>query len=129
MSWSIARGRRQPGEWVDPTHDDEDVASLLAATPAGAKMFVTLFFTGYAIDRASPRVAVFFDTRNDCYPADVLRAGFDLDAGRLSAVEADAALRRWGVTHALIGCESRAARGFTHWRTERRAGRFCVLVP
>lgn len=129
LSWSVARRARAPGEWVDPTHDDEDVASLLAGTPAGARMFVTLFFTGYAIERAFPRVRVFFDTRNDCYPADVLRAGFDLDAGKLSPAEAERVLRRWDVTHALIACESRAARGFAGWRVERRAGRFCVLVP
>ncbi len=127
LSWSVARGQRRPGDWVDPTHDDEDVASLLAAAPAGTRMFVTLFFTGYAVERAYPRVRVFFDTRNDCYPAEVLRAGFDLDAGKLSAAEADAVLRQWGVTHALIGCESRAARGFAGWRTVRRTGRFCSL--
>ena len=128
-SWSVARSRRSPGEWVDPTSDDEDVASLLAGTAPGARMFVTLFFTGYAIERAYPRVRVFFDTRNDCYPAEVLRAGFDLDAGRLDPAAADATLRRWGATHALIGCESRATRSFARWRVERRAGRYCVMVP
>ena len=129
LSWSVARSRRREGAWVDPSSADEDVASLLAGTPRGARIFVTLFFTGYAIERAYPSASVFFDTRNDCYPAEVLRAGFDLDAGRLSPAAADAVLRRWGVTHALIACESRAARSFARWRVERRAGSYCVLTP
>lgn len=125
-SWAVARAQRAPGGWVDPTRDDEDVASLLAAAPPGSRMFVTLFFTGYAIERAYPRVRVLFDTRNDCYPASVLREGFDLDAGRLSASEAAPMLRRLGVTHALVACGSRGARAFAAWPLDRRAGNFCL---
>ena len=128
-SWSVTRARRSAGAWIEPSSADEDVTSLLAATPAGARMFVTLFFTGFAIERAYPSVTVFFDTRNDCYPAAVLRLGFDLDAGRLSSAEAAVALRQWRVTHALIACESRAARSFARWRVARRAGQYCLLVP
>lgn len=128
LSWYVARSQRRDGDWIDPSRSDEDVASLLAGTPAGARVFVTLFFTGYAIERAWPRVSVFFDTRNDCYPAEVLRAGFDLDAGRLDPSTADEVLRRWGVTHALIACDSKAARSFARWRVERRAGNYCVLT-
>jgi len=40
----------------------------------------------------------------------------------------DEVLRRWGVTHALIACDSKAARSFARWRVERRAGNYCVLT-
>ena len=55
-------------------------------------------------------------------------AGFDLDAGRLAPAAADELLRRWGVTHALIACDSKAARSFSRWRVERRTGNYCVLT-
>ncbi len=128
-SWGVTRARRSAVGWIEPSTADEDVTSLLASTPPGARMFVTLLFSGFAIERAYPSVTVFFDTRNDCYPADVLRLGFDLDAGRLSSIAAARALREWRVTHALIACESNAARSFARWRVARRAGQYCLLVP
>ena len=123
-TWGAAWVHRPAGEWRDPTHDDEDVAALLDATPADARVFVTLFFTGFAIERG---VRVFFDTRNDCYPYDVLREGFDLDAGKLAPVEAERVLRRRGVTHALVRCDGAARTAFAGWTLGGRRGAYCLL--
>ena len=111
--WGLASRSRAAGDWVDASRQDEAARALLEAMPDGARAFVELPFTGFAVLVGAPRVSVFFDARNDCYPADVLRAALDVNDGLLAPPEALRVLRARGTTHALVRCASRAARSLS----------------
>ncbi len=108
--WIVAARSRDEGRWVDASAQDEAARALLDAMPDGARAFVELPFTGYAVLVASPRVTVFFDARNDCYPAPVLREALDLNDGLMAPSRALEVLRARGTTHALARCGSSASR-------------------
>ncbi|MFO0629573.1 MAG: hypothetical protein U0325_28615 [Polyangiales bacterium] len=122
--WAAVARARPVARWVNPTRDPADFARLHAALPADARLFATLPFAGYAVFRRGP--AVFFDPRNDCYPADVLREALDLDEGRSPPAETDRRLRARGTTHAIAWCEGRAARALGAWTPTLRAGALCL---
>jgi hypothetical protein len=116
---AVARGRTE-GAWADATLQDEAAGELLGAMPAGARVFVELPFAGYAVWWGA---SVYFDPRNDCYPADVLREALDLNDGLLPPDAALRTLRARGATHALVRCRSRAARALAGAaRVGERAG-------
>lgn len=120
--WVIA-GHRSEGAWTDITHQDEAATALLAAMPEDARVFVEFPFAGYAVWR---RRQVYFDPRNDCYPASVLREAFDINDGLTPPAVALDVLRARGTTHALVRCTSRAARALSaaHWIDAREG--LCV---
>lgn len=124
--WGAAMRARSEGDWVDASAQDEAAKALIEAMPAGARAFVELPFTGYAVLVGAPRVGLFFDARNDCYPAAVLREGLDVNDGRIAAAAALRALRARGTTHALVRCASRAARSLAG--AERIAARDGVCL-
>jgi len=105
--WGAATRGRTEGAWADATLQDEGARALLAAMPEDARVFAELPFAGYAVWR---RRAVFFDPRNDCYPAAVLREALDVNDGRAAPAEALRVLRARGTTHALVRCRSAAER-------------------
>ncbi|MEZ4392182.1 MAG: hypothetical protein R3A48_13890 [Polyangiales bacterium] len=126
-AWAFAAATRAPDRWINPSADPGDFARLFRAIPPGARAFVTLPFTGFALHLRGPRV--FFDTRNDCYPAAVLRDGLDLDEGLLEPERAAAVLRARGATHALGYCRGRVARSLRRWQVVRREGAICLWIP
>lgn len=118
--WATTVRGRAEGELADASPQDEAATALLAAMPEGARVFVELPFAGYAVWRGA---AVYFDPRNDCYPAAVLREALDVNDGVTAPTAALAALRARGATHALVRCGSRAARSLAAARpTASRAG-------
>ena len=108
--WGAAARSRTEGQWVDASAQDEAVRAMVAELPAGARVFAELPFTGYVVLLGAPRVSVYFDARNDCYPAAVLRRALDLNDGRVAPDEARRWLREAGATHAIARCRSSAAR-------------------
>ncbi len=124
--WGVAARSRAEGDWVDASRQDEAARALIEAMPEGARAFVELPFTGFAVLVGAPRVSMFFDARNDCYPADVLREALDVNDGRLAPSEALRVLRARGTTHALVRCASRAARSLSG--AERVASRDGVCL-
>jgi hypothetical protein len=109
---------------VNPTRDPRDFSRLHAALPRDARVFVTLPFAGYAVFLRGP--GVFFDPRNDCYPAAVLREALDVDEGLLPPAEAHRALRARGTTHAIAWCAGRSSRSLNGWQLLRREGALCL---
>jgi hypothetical protein len=107
--WGAAIRGRSAGDWADASAQDEAAGAALDALPGDARVFVELPFAGYAVWRGR---RVFFDPRNDCYPAAVLRLALDVSDGLVAPEEARRALRARGVTHALVRCGSRAAGAF-----------------
>jgi hypothetical protein len=121
---AVTRGRTE-GAWTDATGQDEAARSLLREMPEGARVFVELPFAGYAVWRGR---SVYFDPRNDCYPASVLREALDVNDGRMTPTEALQTLRARGTTHALVRCSARAARAFVgEPRVAEREG-LCVYA-
>lgn len=122
-AWALAARQRPEAGWVNPTPDPVDFGRLHASLPRDARVFVTLPFAGYAVFLGGPRV--FFDPRNDCYPAEVLREALDLDEGLLDPTRAAQVLRARGATHAIAWCEGRAARSLSGLGRAQRAGALC----
>jgi hypothetical protein len=129
LAWVPVAVTRSAGDWIDASHDDEAFDALLARVPDGARVFVALPFTGYAIWRGYPRVRLFFDTRNDCHPYDALREGMDLNDGILVPETASATLARRRATHAIVSCRSRARRSFEGWTLVARRASLCLFEP
>ncbi|NOY91788.1 MAG: hypothetical protein GXP55_11380 [Deltaproteobacteria bacterium] len=101
--------------WAGPQVDDSLGGSalprLLADLPEGAHLYTPFALGGRAEWLASGRgVRVFYDSRNDCYPAEVARLAFDLEDDRLTPDEALAALRAAGTTHLVLRRDSPLAR-------------------
>lgn len=124
VAWGVtARGRSEAG-WINPTSDPADFARIIRALPSDARPFVTLPFAGYALYLRGPRV--FFDARNDCYPAGVLRDALDLDEGLLAPNRATAMLNARQATHAIAWCAGRASISLQRSEILRREGRLCL---
>lgn len=122
LLWSVVARTRATERWVNPTRDPGDFSRLHAALPRDARVFVTLPFAGYAVFLRG--AGVFFDPRNDCYPAAVLRDALDLDEG--ISDDAPRVLRARGTTHAIAWCEGRASRSLRTWTQTRREGALCL---
>lgn len=122
--WAALARARPTASWVNPTRDPGDFSRLHAALPRDARVFVTLPFAGYAVFLRGP--GVFFDPRNDCYPAAVLRDALDLDEGLLAPQAAQRMLQARGTSHAIAWCEGRAARSLSAWTRARQEGALCL---
>lgn len=129
LAWVPVAVTRAPGDWIDASREDEAFDALIARVPDGARVFVALPFTGYAIWRGYPRVRVFFDTRNDCHPYDALREGLDLNDALLAPEVASVTLARHATSHAIVLCHSRARRSFEGWALVARRGALCLFAP
>jgi len=126
LALGALRGRSE-GQWLDPSRDDEDLTALVGELPPGARVFVGLPFVGWALWVGDPAMRVFWDPRNDCYPARVVRQALDLEDGRVTAVQAQAWLSETGTTHAVVLCEGPTARLLRDGTVPSRRGRLCMF--
>jgi hypothetical protein len=129
VAFVLAHQARSAGAWADPSREDEAVATMVAGLPSGARVFAALPFAGYVLAVGAPRVTVYFDSRNDCYPAGLLREALDLNDGRLAPDAARRVLEARGATHGIVRCGTRAARSFERWRLLRREAGVCLYGP
>lgn len=129
LAWAPVAVGRTESEWVDPTRDDDDVRALVEAMPRGARVWATLPYTGWVLRHRPQGARVYWDSRNDCYPAEVLRVAFDVNDGVMAPEAAAEALSRAGTTRAVAPCASRAARSLARWRVLARRGGQCVWGP
>ncbi len=125
---ALALGTRSEGQWLDPSRDDEDLTALVRALPEGARVYVGLPFAGWALWVGGPRLRVYWDPRNDCYPAEIVREALDLEDGRATAAEAQRWLAARGAGHAVVVCAGPTARLLTGWAETARRGRLCTLT-
>lgn len=125
--WVGAMGGRSEGEWLDPSRDDEDLTALVQALPPGSRVWAGLPFVGWALWVGEPGMRVFWDPRNDCYPAAVVREALDLEDGRATPERAQAWLRDRGADYALAPCAGPTARLLEGWTVVGRQGRLCAL--
>jgi hypothetical protein len=124
--WWRADRHRSWVEWIAPAIGDAEFARLAEELPPGAKVYAPFQSSGLLLWIAAPRgVRVFFDSRNDCYDADVAEAAFALERDDPSgAVEV---LDRHGTGFALVPMSHpvyRALAGDAGWSNWRRAGQW-----
>ncbi|MBI2964274.1 MAG: hypothetical protein HYY35_11010 [Deltaproteobacteria bacterium] len=128
--WALAAWSRTPEQWIAPTIGGEGVWRLAGALPEGARTYTRFDDAGLLIWRGAPRgVRVLFDSRNDCYPAEVAEAAFALE-GAGSIEIAEATLARLGAEYALVpeGHPVFAALGRSGaWSAWRREGRWTAF--
>ncbi|MBI5514687.1 MAG: hypothetical protein HY909_13005 [Deltaproteobacteria bacterium] len=125
-AWLLARGVRTEGAWTDPSGEDEAVRAMVGSLPDGARVYPALPFGGYVLYLGAPRVTVFWDSRNDCYPAGLLREALDLNDGVLAPEEARRRLEARGTLYGVVRCGTRAERSFQRWERLRREGGVCL---
>jgi hypothetical protein len=125
--WCVTARTRSESDWIEASLQDDAVRAYVHALPNGARVFVELPFTGYVIDLGAPRVSVFFDARNDCYPGAVLRTAMDINDGIASSAEAARALSAHGTTHAIVRCSSKAMRSLAQMRRASERNGVCLL--
>jgi hypothetical protein len=99
---------------------------MVSSLPDGARVFPALPFGGYVLFLGAPRVTVFWDSRNDCYPAGLLREALDLNDGVLAPEEARRRLEARGTRYGVVRCGTRAERSFRGWERLRREGGVCL---
>jgi len=99
------------GARVDDSLGGAELPALLAQLPRDAHLYTPFALGGRAEWLSSERgVRVFYDSRNDCYPADVATLAFDLEDGRVTGDDALSALRAAGTTQLLLQRDSSLAR-------------------
>lgn len=128
-TWAVAAKTRGMSAWVDPGRDDDDMKALVEGLSRDAKVWTTLPYTGWVLLNRPPGVRVFWDSRNDCYPAEVLRVAFDVNDGVMPPDETVERFARYGVTHALAPCHSRASHSLARWTVRARQGQMCQWEP
>ena len=123
--WWRADRHRSWAEWIAPGIGNAGFLRLAEALPPGANVFAPFQSSGLLLWLAAPRgVRVFFDSRNDCYAADVAEAAFELegDPGSASAV-----LDRYGTGFALVPMSHPVYRALARdpgWALWRGAGQW-----
>jgi hypothetical protein len=123
--WWRADRHRSWVEWIAPEIGDGGFARLAEALPSGANVYAPFQSSGLVLWLAGPRgVRVFFDSRNDCYDADVAEAAFELEGepGAASAV-----LDRYATGFVLVPMSHpmyRTLAGDAGWSIWRGAGQW-----
>lgn len=80
LLWWMAARERSREEWIAAAIGGPELAHLTEDLPAGANVYAPFQSSGLVLWLGAPRaVRVFFDSRNDCYPADVAEAAFALE--------------------------------------------------
>jgi len=103
-AWFLQRSEFESGQWVAPSLGGESFARLAARLPDGAHVYTHFGVAGRLIWLASPRgVRVFYDSRNDCYPPDVVREAFELADPEIAPERALSVLASRGTDTALLG--------------------------
>lgn len=128
--WWIADRHRHWAEWIAPEIGDAGFARLAEELPDGANVYAPFQSSGLLLWLAAPRgVRVFFDSRNDCYGADVAEAAFALE--REDAPSAvSAMLDRYSTAFVLVPTSHpvyRALSGEAGWSIWRSAGQWVAF--
>jgi hypothetical protein len=110
LVWSHVARTRTEGDWIDASLGGSSVLALAQELPAGARVYAPFAPSALLLWEASPRGArVFFDPRNDCYSADVLRASAALPTDP----NADRALAAFGADSAIVGARTATSDALT----------------
>ncbi len=130
LLWARAVTARAPDEWIAAGIGGAEAARLARALPDGAKVFAPFQSAGLVIWLGAPRgVRVFFDSRNDCYPASVAEDAFSLERVGSAALVSDL-LERYGTEVVLAPEFHPALQALLHsprWWVKRREGAWFEL--
>jgi hypothetical protein len=97
-----ARRERSDDDWISARLGGSAIARLARELPSGAHAYVPFLSAGLVLDHEGPRgVRVFYDSRNDCYTAEVAEEFFAIEHGQAGA-GAIAILARRGADAALL---------------------------
>ncbi|HSD09803.1 MAG TPA: hypothetical protein VLF14_02395 [Candidatus Binatia bacterium] len=114
-------------QWIAPEIGDGGFARLAEELPSGANVYAPFQSSGLLLWLAAPRgVRVFFDSRNDCYQADVAEAAFALEREGAPGA-ASALLDRYRTRFVLVPTSHPvylALAGDARWSIWRSAGRW-----
>ncbi len=105
-----------------------ELEALVARLPEGARVFAPVDLGGRIAWLAYPRVRVFADPRNDCYPADVLREAYELSRPGQDPQWIRDSLANRGATHVIDRAGSSVARALDAWVFVRREGPWVLLA-
>jgi hypothetical protein len=126
--WFALAKTRTVERWIRADQRPDAVHALVRSLPRNARVFVDFSYAGWALWAGRSDVRVFFDARNDCYPAEILRAAFDINDGLAEPTRANVTLRTWHTSHAVVRCTGRAAKYFTNWRLIERRVDVCLYA-
>ena len=125
--WWRADRHRDWVEWIAPEIGDGGFARLAEELPSGANVYAPFQSSGLLLWLAAPRgVQVFFDSRNDCYDADVAEAAFALEREDTRS-SVSAILDRYSTAFVLVPTSHpvyRALAGDAGWSIWRNAGQW-----
>jgi hypothetical protein len=100
FSWKCRATK--PDDWIPPPGGPAFVR-LADSLPSNARVHTSFSTSGLLLWLAAPRgVRVLYDARNDCYSAELVAAGFALDAAESSREDLRAILERFGADHAIL---------------------------
>ena len=127
LLWRQAVATRAEGAWIDDGLGGASVLALSRTLPDGAHTYAPFAPSALVLWITAPREGrVFFDPRNDCYSADVLRASMALR----SDPNADRALvargSDWAILRAGTAMFDVLARS-TLWEPEQRDGEWTLF--
>ena len=111
-----AWARTQPERvWVSRRLGGGALPGLVGRLPNGARVFATFDVASRVLWLGAQRgIRVYYDSRNDCYPAEILASGYGLDLGGPNAEDAAGRLRAADTTHVLVRRRSPLARQLRH---------------
>ena len=103
-AWWLQRSELERADWIHPSLGGASFARLATQVPDGAHVYTHFGVAGRLIWLDSGRgVRVFYDSRNDCYPADVVREAFELADPEIEPAHALSVLQSRGTDTALLG--------------------------
>jgi hypothetical protein len=119
LLWTLhARRTVDTDDWIDPSIGGAAFARLARRLPDDAKVFVPFRSGGLLLLLASDRgVTTFYDSRNDCYPPDIVATALALKDGELPPEGLAPLLARYGTTHAVVPTEAwvKSSSGDPRW--------------
>lgn len=100
---TMARRARSDVDWVGDEIGGASIVSLVSALPPGTNVYAPFRSSGLVIWLGHGRgTRVFYDSRNDCYPAEVARTFFQLEHGALARETAREMLAVHDTTAAIL---------------------------
>jgi hypothetical protein len=130
--WASLLAARPSEAWLGPMVGGPDALALLARIPDGARVYAPFSLSPLVIWYGQPRgIRVFYDPRNDCYPADVALDALRFEFSDQAAVTAPATLLSYGTEYALArvetGVEGSLSRSES-WRLDARRGALVLFA-
>jgi hypothetical protein len=119
-------------EWIPLPLGGPAFVHMARALPSGARVHAPFGSSGLLLWAAaeSRRVRVLYDARNDCYSAELVAAGFALDAATLPGFELQRMLEHYGTDHAILDERSVLAKALLaseRWVVRGREGNWIVF--